>query len=155
MDGTVRVFSICKDGFALVQAMKPHTCMVKCLEYSPDGRFIASLGSDNTLFFFEVRNLDEHACPIGFIQLHTQVNHISWHARAGTALLSMEDGSIIELLVPTQSAVDNTETYLIEVSYRSVVPDVPELPDEDAREEPPPAEGEEGAEGEDGAEAED
>merc|ERR1719343_217563 len=118
MDGTIRVFSVCRDGFVLVQALKPHNSMVRRLEYSPYGRFVASLGVDNTVFCFEVRGGEEHAAPIGFVQVPSQVNHMSWHAIQGRTILSLEDGSLVEMVVPPMSAVDSTETYEIEVTYR-------------------------------------
>ncbi|CAK0841778.1 unnamed protein product [Prorocentrum cordatum] len=156
MDGTIRVFSVCRDGFVLIQALKPHNSMVRRLEYSPDGRFVASLGVDNTVFCFEVRGGEEHAAPIGFVQVPSQVNHLSWHALQGRTVLSLEDGSLVEMVVPSMSAVDTTETYAIEVLYRAVQPDVPDLAEEDAKRAKAEQDAAEAADGQaDGAEAED
>ena len=61
MDGTMRVFSVCRDRFVFARALKPHDSMVRRLEYIPDGRFVASLGVDNAVSRFEVRGGEEHA----------------------------------------------------------------------------------------------
>merc|ERR1712048_1384930 len=127
-DGVVRAFSLCRDGFVLIQAQKPHNTMVLQIAYCPDGSMIATVGADNTVFFFEVRGLEDHMLPLGFVQINCRVNHITWH-ESGRLLLSLEDTTIVELARPQSELVDNSETYLMQLDYRSVVPEKPE-PDE-------------------------
>merc|ERR1712060_341310 len=134
-DGTIRASAVCKDGFVLVQALKPHTCPVKEVAYNSDGSLLASLGTDNTLFFFEVKTLEEHAVPLGFVQLPCQVNNFTWHDESGNVLLAMEDGTIVELVRPIPDDIDNSETYATNLDYRCVVPELPEIVEEESDEE--------------------
>eukprot|EP00928_Gymnodinium_smaydae_P086447 TRINITY_DN7056_c0_g1_i3.p1 TRINITY_DN7056_c0_g1~~TRINITY_DN7056_c0_g1_i3.p1 ORF type:complete len:1947 (-),score=421.95 TRINITY_DN7056_c0_g1_i3:144-5984(-) len=150
-DGTVRIFAACRDGLVLIQASKPHTCKVEQVAYSPDGQLFYSRASDNTIFFFEVRNSDEHLVPMGFVQLHCRVNYTAWHL-AGRLLLSLEDGTLMELSQPVYDMIDNSETFQIMLDYRSIAPEVPE-PESEAEEDEENEEGEgEGGEGQEDAE---
>lgn len=145
-DGTWRAFQICKDGLVLRQAQRPHKSAVKQLMYSRDGKLMASLGVDNSMFFFEVKNLDEHTTPLGFVQLPCKVNGFDWHHTSNSIMLSLEDGSLLELRKPNPELIDNSETFAIQLEYRQVVPELPDEEDEDDEEEG--EEGEEVAEGE-------
>ncbi|CAK9111108.1 unnamed protein product [Durusdinium trenchii] len=146
-DGTIRAFTACSDGFLQLQALKPHNCMVKQLKYSPDEfNLLATLGEDNTIFFFHVQLLSEHAIPIGFVRIPVQVNYFAWDDTTGKVLLSLGDGSLLALSSPDIESVNNGETYEIEVNYTAVMPDVPEIEESDEEEE---EDEEDGAEGED------
>merc|ERR1712087_778506 len=142
-DGTIRALCICRDGFVLVQALKPHTAPVVAVSYSPCGSFLASLAEDNSIFVFEVRNLEDHALPLGFLQVPTKVNHISWHQDNGRMLVALEDGNILELEKPVQELIDNTETYKFGLDYKIVTPEIPEPEESEADEEDEDGEGEE------------
>ncbi|CAE8657611.1 unnamed protein product [Polarella glacialis] len=131
-DGTVRAFSMCDDGFLLIQALKPHNCMVSQLAYTEDeSGLLATLAEDNTIFFFQVHTLSEHAIPVGYVQVPCKVNRFTWQPNTGNMLLSLEDGSLVELLKPAPEYIDNSETFEITLGYRSVVPEVPDLESED------------------------
>mmetsp|Transcript_98558 Transcript_98558/g.172003 ORF Transcript_98558/g.172003 Transcript_98558/m.172003 type:complete len:1962 (+) Transcript_98558:3-5888(+) len=153
-DGVVRTYFVCKDGFALVNACKPHNVPVLQIAYSSDGSLLAVLGANNCIFFLEVRDRENQAAPLGFVQIHCQVNHMAWNDHeSGNLLLALEDGTVTELTRPIAEMVDNTETYLIQLDYRSVLPELPEPPDEEDEDEEEEGEpGEEGAEGADGEE---
>jgi len=123
-DGIVRAFSICRDGFIMIGAQKPHTCPVRNIAYSVDASYLATLGVDNTIFIFEVHGLDEHLVPLGFLQIPCQVNSMTWHI-SGRLLLGLQDGTIVELARPVPEAVDNTETFLIALEYKALAPELP------------------------------
>merc|ERR1712060_1011555 len=144
-DGTARVFCVCRDGFVMAQAIKPHSCPVVQVAYSPDGSFLATLGEDNTIFFFEIRTLDDHALPLGFVKVPSKVNQFAWQQDTGRLLLGLADGTIVELMRPSNESIDNTETYHIELDYRAVLPELPE-PEESEEEDEEPEEGAEGQE---------
>eukprot|EP00928_Gymnodinium_smaydae_P086448 TRINITY_DN7056_c0_g1_i4.p1 TRINITY_DN7056_c0_g1~~TRINITY_DN7056_c0_g1_i4.p1 ORF type:complete len:1976 (-),score=403.36 TRINITY_DN7056_c0_g1_i4:144-5993(-) len=144
-DGTVRIFAACRDGLVLIQASKPHTCKVEQVAYSPDGQLFYSRASDNTIFFFEVRNSDEHLVPMGFVKLHCRVNYSTWHL-AGRLLLSLEDGTLMELSQPVYDVIDNSETFQIMLDYRPIAPEVPEPESEEEDEENEEGDGEVGDE---------
>ncbi|CAE7195360.1 CFAP44 [Symbiodinium natans] len=127
-DGTIRAFTACADGFLQLQALKPHKCMVKQLKYSgEDAGLMATLGEDNSVFFFQVQMLSEHAIPVGFVSIPATVNFFAWDDISGNVLLSLGDGSLLVLKSPIPESVDNTESYDISVNYISVMPDVPEI----------------------------
>jgi len=150
-DGTIRAFTACADGFLQLQALKPHKCMVKQLKYSgEDAGLLATLGEDNSIFFFHVPMLSEHAIPLGFVQIPAAVNFFTWDDTTGNVLLSLGDGSLLVLKSPVPDSVDNTESYDISVNYMSVMPDVPEIEDSDEEEEEEEEEEGEAAEGEEG-----
>lgn len=149
-DGTIRAFTACSDGFLQLQALKPHNCMVKQLKYSPDEfGLMATLGEDNSVFFFQVQLLSEHAIPIGFVKIPVAVNYFSLDDMSGKVLLSLGDGSLLALSSPNLDTVNNSETYEIEVNYTAVMPDVPEIEESDEEEEEEEeGEAQEGEEGE-------
>ena len=151
-DGTLRAFTACSDGFLHLQALKPHNCMVKQLKYSPDEfGLMATLGEDNSIFFFQVQLLSEHAIPIGFVKIPVTVNYFSWDDFSGAVLLSLADGSLLVLTSPNVDSVNNSETYEIEVNYTAMMPDVPEIEESDEEEEEEEEEEGEGqADGEEG-----
>jgi len=150
-DGVVRTFFVCKDGFALVQAVKPHNCPVTQIAYHADGTLVAVLGSNNAIFFLEVRDRENQLSPLGYIEIPTKVNHITWNNNeSGNLLLALSDGTVMEVSRPVPEMIDNTETFQIALDYRAWLP---ELPEPESEEEEDDEEEEEG-EGEDGAEGE-
>merc|ERR1712032_1409234 len=95
-----------------------------------DGSLLAVLGDDNTIFFFEISEQENNAVPVGFVQIHMKVHHISWNDEVGRLLLGLEDGTILELVRPVPEMINNIETYLIELDYRAVLPELPEIKEE-------------------------
>ncbi|CAL1141322.1 unnamed protein product [Cladocopium goreaui] len=107
------------------------------------------IGWDNSVFFFQVQLLSEHAIPIGFVKIPVAVNYFSWDDMSGKVLLSLGDGSLLALSSPNLDTVNNSETYEIEVNYTAVMPDVPEIEESDEEEEEEEeGEAQEGEEGE-------
>merc|ERR1712232_659121 len=145
-DGTIRAYCVCRDGFVLVQAQKPHNVPVRQIEYSEDGQLLASLAVDNSIFIFEVRELDDHLTPLGFVELPVQVNHMTWHSETSNILLSLDNGTLLELVRPESDVIDNSETFKTQLDYRILSLELPEVVEEEEEDE----EGEEGEEGEGG-----
>merc|ERR1712100_983419 len=96
-------------------------------------------------FFLDVHDTTR-STPVGFIQTHCQIHHLAWNEDTGRVLICLEDGTMAEFARPATEAIDNSETYEIQLDYRAIAPDIPEPEVEE------PKEGEEGeaAEGEDG-----
>eukprot|EP00746_Dinoflagellata_sp_MGD_P160980 gnl/MRDRNA2_/MRDRNA2_87976_c0_seq1.p1 gnl/MRDRNA2_/MRDRNA2_87976_c0~~gnl/MRDRNA2_/MRDRNA2_87976_c0_seq1.p1 ORF type:complete len:1907 (-),score=579.97 gnl/MRDRNA2_/MRDRNA2_87976_c0_seq1:164-5884(-) len=151
-DGVVRVFTVMANGFALRQACKPHSCAVTQLSFSvqPSGTLLAAVGADNTVFFMDMHDTTR-STPVGFIQAHCQIHHLAWNEDTGRVLLCLEDGTMAEFARPAAEAIDNSETYEIQLDYRAIAPDIPEPEVEETKE----GEEGEGAEGEEGAEKKD
>mmetsp|Transcript_19157 Transcript_19157/g.44611 ORF Transcript_19157/g.44611 Transcript_19157/m.44611 type:complete len:1781 (+) Transcript_19157:58-5400(+) len=150
-DGVLRTFALCSDGFMLLQATKPHNCEIRQICYSPDGTLFATLAADNTIFFLEVTDRENHLKPLGFVEVAGLVHNMSWSAANGGALaLAMDDGSLVELVKPNPMNIDSADTYFITLDYRSIMPVLPEPEEEEEEEEDEEEAGEEGEEGDEG-----
>merc|ERR1719399_744780 len=148
-DGTVRVLSVMRTGFELVQALKVHNTQVDLVCASPDGEaFVTVSGSE--IFFFEMQGGGGEVSvlvPIGFITLSAKVRQVVWNDQNGRLLVCQDDGVLVELERPLVEMVQNQDSYAIELDMRSLLP---EIPDPNAKPEVP--EGGEGEEGEEGEE---
>merc|ERR1712118_569615 len=108
----------------------------------PSGTLLAAVGADNTVFFLDIHDT-ARSTPVGFISSHCQIHHLAWNEDTGRVLLCLEGGIMAEFARPAE-AIDNSETYEIQLDYRAIAPDLPEPEVEE------PKEGEEeNAEGED------
>ncbi|KAJ3069689.1 Cilia- and flagella-associated protein 44 [Podochytrium sp. JEL0797] len=102
-DGVLRIityqsppFDNARPIFSLQYAFKPHKCAISGIAVSPDGTYLATYGSDRTVFFFkiDITPVSEYGVtrpssgpfdkttikitPIGFIEMEEPVTHISF-----------------------------------------------------------------------------
>merc|ERR1712100_401014 len=84
-------------------------------------------------FFLDVHDT-ARSTPVGFIQSHCQINHLAWNEDTGRVLLCLEDGTMSEFARPAAEAIDNSETYEIQLDYRAIAPDIPEPEVEETKE---------------------
>merc|ERR1719313_229047 len=151
-DGTVRIISIIRTGFELQQALRVHNGPISVMSFSEDGEaFVACSGAD--IFFFQVQTSDEVGLlqPVGFVTLPSPVKAVVWNDDIGRLLACCDNGTLAEFVRPVPEAVNNNDSFHIELEMKYILPEIPDLTVKEEVE--APAGDEEDEEGMDGEEA--
>merc|ERR1719473_583358 len=143
--------SLIRTGFELQQALRVHNTGISVMSFSEDGEaFVACSGAD--IFFFQVQTSDEVGLlvPVGFVTLSSAVKQVVWNDDIGRLLACCDNGTLAEFVRPVPEAVNNNDSFHIELEMKLILPDIPDLT---VKEEPEVVEGdEEDEEGLDGEE---
>ena len=154
-DGVVRFLAVTSDDFKLLSVCKPHADAVTAIEVSPDGKQIATAGSDGCVFFFKATKGEGTASaeitPIGFFvptENSSPVNFLSWCPNSRKILISCHDGSVVEAISPGAGDYDNTvfdtsKSFQIELTKKNYEFQRPVVagPEPEAEPEPEPEDG--------------
>ncbi len=65
---------------------------------SPDAQTLVTVGEDKSVFFLSISH--DAAVPIGFVELSSVINFVSWSEDSTRLLVSCQDGSLSEYLAP-------------------------------------------------------
>jgi WD40 repeat protein len=136
-DGTVRIMSIIRTGFELQQAMRVHNDEITVLSFSEDGEaFVACSGAD--IFFFQVQTSEEVGIlvPVGFVTLTSKVRQVVWNDDIGRLLACCDNGTLAEFVRPVPEAVNNNDSFHIELEMKYILPDIPDLTVKEEPEQP-------------------
>merc|ERR1719353_2768590 len=150
-DGTIRILSLIRTGFELQQALRVHNGEISVMSFSEDGEaFVACSGAD--IFFFQVQTSDDVGLlvPVGFVTLPSNVRQVVWNDDIGRLLACCDNGTLAEFVRPVPEAVNNNDSFHIELEMKYILPDIPDLTVKE--EEPTPEGDEEDEEGLDGEE---
>lgn len=115
-DGVVRVLERCNDGFALRSALKVHDVGISTIAISWDGRCLASVAKDKTLFFLAFKE-NMIPSPIGFICLEQLAQSMHWASDSRKLLLSSGQ-NVIEIAKPNSAIKDSAKTWEISADPR-------------------------------------
>jgi WD40 repeat protein len=155
-DGVLRLLSVNREtGFKLLAATKPHSGKINALEFSPDGKQLATAGEDGVLFFFKFVGTLSNIKPVGFLyptEEHHAINSISWSPDSKKLLVGSHDGSVMEYVGPGGTDYDVSKSFEIELEGKPYVFQRPveAAPEPEGEPEPEP---EDGGELQDGTEA--
>ena len=126
-DGVVRVLYRLPNagGWKRLCTTKPHNKPITVLEYSRCGRFLATAAAGGTIFLLNVPKPDEAAAvveysPIGFLNVPSDVNSVSWKDDSKAFLFAMADGMVGEADISSPDALarDTSRTYEIVLPLR-------------------------------------
>mgnify|MGYP001188008898 CR=1 FL=1 len=123
-DGVVRVLLRCQDTWKLIGAFKPHKEPITSLAASVDGKQLATVSSDSTVFFF-TNTADRRFAPVGFMKLPSPATSIAWNSSCTQLLVGCSKGQVLEIEKPNPAEIDTSVTFLIELKcqeYKFVKP---------------------------------
>jgi WD40 repeat protein len=115
-DGVLRVVLRGVDRYSIAEIVKPHKCPITHVCYSPDGGQLATVGTDQTVFFFDCAPRQAYQ-PIGFIQLPSMPRSVCWSADSGQLLIAVSS-EVLLVTRPQMSQVDTSTTFLITLRTR-------------------------------------
>ena len=97
-DGVLRLLGISTDEIKLIAAFKPHNGCINALAYSPCGGYLATAGTDATVFLFKVESSTEYT-PLGFVEIPNQqgVHCLCWQDDAKALLIGANFGRVYRL----------------------------------------------------------
>merc|ERR1719473_1833013 len=142
--------SLIRTGFELQQALRVHNTGISVMSFSEDGEaFVACSGAD--IFFFQVQTSDEVGLlvPVGFVTLSSAVKQVVWNDDIGRLLACCDNGTLAEFVRPVPEAVNNNDSFHIELEMKLILPDIPDLTVKEEVEAPEGDDDEEGIDGED------
>jgi WD40 repeat protein len=117
-DGVVRVLYRLPDKWKRLYSFKPHARPVTVLEYSRDGRLLATGSSDGTLFLLHVPltpDTDAEYTPVGFLDLKSSVTSVAWREDGQALLFTLASGGVgeVDLSGPSALEVDTSKSFEI------------------------------------------
>lgn len=77
-NGLIRILQLDKESFKLLGAWKAHDASIKKCLFSRCGRHLITIGKDNTVFFFDIKD-DDSLEPVCITPIDSKINDISWH----------------------------------------------------------------------------
>ena len=123
-DGVIRLFELHDQKLALNQAFKPHQSMVNFISCSKDGKFIATVGIDKTVFIlsYSKDSIQSTRCiPIGFFYTVDVVFQIDWRYDGCSVFYITVIGDAIEvMLTPDKLMPTNKDSFLLDVNARNL-----------------------------------
>ena len=132
-DGVVRVLLRCQDTWKLIGAFKPHKKPITCLAASVDGKQLATVSQDSTVFFF-TNTADRRFAPVGFMELPSPAVSVAWNSKSTMLLVGCSNGQVFEIEKPNPAEVDTSVTFLIDLkgrTYNFVKPEEKKVVEED------------------------
>ncbi|GMH77149.1 hypothetical protein TrST_g4112 [Triparma strigata] len=122
-DGVVRCYVRTNDELTLQQVMKPHTEAVSRVEYSPDGKYIATGGVDGLVFVLKCPAKDSPTSPytpVGFVTSEDSgpIVSLSWRADS-KALLYGTGNTLTEIDVSEELASVSANSFEMKPKTRT------------------------------------
>lgn len=116
-NGIVRMVYLSANNFELLGAWKVHDEGVVQLKFSPNGKYLASAGADNSLFFFEVKEACE-LVPVCITPIGASIKDLCWHESSDRLLLALHNGKVSELNRPDRMTLDTSHSYEVAVPQK-------------------------------------
>ncbi|XP_071455109.1 cilia- and flagella-associated protein 44 [Hetaerina americana] len=114
-----------KVDFVVLQIVRPHTKALTVLSHNPNCSLLMSGSHDRTVFLFDFSRVDRviKMNPIGFVNVPSEVMHISWKpCMFNEVLVCCSNGFFLELKLPPSETHDTTVSYeLTQVEQKSCV----------------------------------
>jgi len=108
-NGTVRILVRAEKCWRLASVFKPHSGIVTFIEFSDDGKRMATIGDDDCLWFFNIESVSDESferlfSPVGFVRLNgaTSTRCLEWRPDSNRVLLAQGTSGVLEIEAPRE-----------------------------------------------------
>jgi cilia- and flagella-associated protein 44 len=109
-NGLVRLLYLGPSAFELLLSLKAHDSAVTKIKFARNGKYLATVGSDNTVFFFDIGE-NSALEPIVITPVSSKINSLEWNINSDKVLLALQSGSVVEIAKPEKDTFDTGHSF--------------------------------------------